>query len=294
VTPDLLTVQLIRAATGIAAKKRIGHLIYVSDQELPEKLLKPSVKRKIVNVVSAPQHRDQIEADGDRAVLTPGYEMGRQERFRLALVAAYARGYVREREIVVGLVGRQPRAFPDTLLLARVDRDIVEVSDAGETVDGATGIQPSVFDAIVELAVHLGIEGWEGHALGTLFVLGDTAHVMERSRQLALNPFQGYSEAERNIADPNVQHALRAFATLDGAFVVREDGVVLAAGRYIEFQGSADIKVPLGLGARHVAAAAVSAATEALAIVVSQSTGKVRVFRHGRVMLEITPTHRRT
>jgi DNA integrity scanning protein DisA with diadenylate cyclase activity len=289
--PDVLTVQLIRAAMGIAAKKRIGHLIYVSDLELPDSLIRPDVRRKILRAMVNPPQREPTDEEPEpheRVVTTPGWEMGRQERLRLALVSAHAHGWVREREIVVGLVGRQPRSYPDTLLLARVDRAIAELSTVGEVA------LPSVFDAIIDLAVHLGVEGWEGHAIGTLFVLGDSARVMEHSRQLALNPFQGYSEAERNLADPTVQSALRSFATLDGAFVVREDGVVLAAGRYLEFPTQPDIKVPLGLGARHVAAAMVSAATDAVAIVVSQSTGKVRAFRRGRVMLEITPSHRRT
>jgi DNA integrity scanning protein DisA with diadenylate cyclase activity len=153
-----------------------------------------------------------------------------------------------------------------------------------------------VFDALLELAVGLGVEGWEGHALGTIIVLGDTARVMEGSRQLALNPFQGYSEAERTLTDPSVRDAVRGFATLDGAYVVREDGVVLAAGRYLELrlEEGDDVKVPLGLGARHHAAAVTSRVTDAVCIVVSQSTGKVRVFRRGRVVLELTPAHRRT
>ena len=58
---------------------------------------------------------------------------------------------------------------------------------------------------------------------------------MEKSRQLTLNPFQGYSEDEKNIMNPDVRHALHAFAVLDGAFIVREDGTVVAAGRYLNF-----------------------------------------------------------
>ncbi len=293
---DEITIQLIRAAVLIASKKRIGHLLYLSDSPLPTNLLRPGMRRKVIQVVTDPALRDEIEEKDGVALVTPGYEMGRQERLRLALVSAHARGYVREREVVVGLVGKQSRAYPDTLLLARVDPEIADVAEAGEVEPGQVGVTPTVFDAVIDLAVHLGVEGWEGHALGTMFVVGDSAHVLEGSRQLALNPFQGYSEAERNIADPDVQSALRSFATLDGAFVVREDGVVLAAGRYLEFQEpeGMDVKVPLGLGSRHVAAATVSAATDAIAVAVSQSTGKVRVFRKGRVVLELTPRHRRT
>jgi len=50
----------------------------------------------------------------------------------------------------------------------------------------------------------------------------------------------------------------------------------------------------LGLGARHMAAAGISRDSEALAIVVSQTSGSVRVFRRGKVALELAPRSRRS
>ena len=114
-------------------------------------------------------------------------------------------------------------------------------------------------DALLELAVSIGVEGWEGRPVGALFVVGDSSTVMEKSRQLTLNPFQGYSEDEKNIMNPDVRHALHAFAVLDGAFIVREDGVVVAAGRYLNFDEEKELDVPLGPrraphgGGRHLA-----------------------------------------
>lgn len=290
--PSDLQEELIRAAVSIAARRRMAHLVYVGDLGPPPALLRPAVKRKLIHAVSSPEQRDALEEGGAKAILVPGYEMGRQEKFKLALVAAAARGYVRAGQSVVGMVGRQPRAYPDTLLVTRIEEHLVG-TPFGEI--GTMTVAPSVFDAVVELAVELGVEGWEGHALGTMFVVGDSPRIMESSRQLALNPFQGYSESERNLSDPAVRDALRAFATLDGAFVVREDGVVLAAGRYLELPvGREAVSVPLGLGSRHMAAARATAASESIAVVVSQSTGKVRVFRRGKIVLELTPAHRRT
>jgi DNA integrity scanning protein DisA with diadenylate cyclase activity len=116
---------------------------------------------------------------------------------------------------------------------------------------------------------------------------------MEKSRRLTLNPFQGMSEADRNCLDPTIRDAVKTFSVLDGAFVVREDGVVLAAGRYL--QASAEkTQLPLGLGARHTAAAAVTMETRAIAITVSQTSGTVRVFKEGQIVLELHQTARRT
>jgi diadenylate cyclase len=51
--------------------------------------------------------------------------------------------------------------------------------------------------------------------------------------------------------------------------------------------------VPLGLGARHTAAAAVTLETRAIAITVSQTSGTVRVFKEGQIVLELHQTARR-
>ena len=45
----------------------------------------------------------------------------------------------------------------------------------------------------------------------------------------------------------------------------------------------------MGLGTRHAAAAAISKCTQAIAVVVSQSTGVVRLFQAGEVVLHIEP-----
>ncbi len=100
------------------------------------------------------------------------------------------------------------------------------------------------------------------------------------------------SEADRNSMDPPIREAVKTFSALDGAFIIREDGVVLAAGRYL-LSMSRDVKLPMGLGARHSAAASMTAETKAVAITVSQTTGTVRVFREGEIVLELRQRIRR-
>ena len=179
------------------------------------------------------------------------------------------------------------RRMPDSILVVTVGpgggRRLVRVPAGRGRLGRAS------WTRCIDLAVSIGVEGWEGRPVGALFVVGDSNTVMEKSRQLTLNPFQGYSEDEKNIMNPDVRHALHAFAVLDGAFIVREDGVVVAAGRYLNFDEEKDLDVPLGLGARHMAAAGISRDTEAIAIVVSQTSGSVRVFRRGKAALELAP-----
>ncbi len=110
---------------------------------------------------------------------------------------------------------------------------------------------------------------------------------------MTINPFQGLSESERNVLDPKIRDAIKNFSVLDGAFVIREDGVVLAAGRYLSAHDD-NVKIPLGLGARHAAAAAITATTGCIALVVSQTSGAVRLFQGGNIVLELHQTARRT
>jgi DNA integrity scanning protein DisA with diadenylate cyclase activity len=104
---------------------------------------------------------------------------------------------------------------------------------------------------------------------------------------LILNPLEGHAESVRHITDPNLRGNIKELAQLDGAFVVSASGVVLAACRYLD-AAATEIEVPLGLGSRHIAAAHISSATQAIGIVVSESA-VVRLFCHGALIAEIIP-----
>jgi DNA integrity scanning protein DisA with diadenylate cyclase activity len=137
------------------------------------------------------------------------------------------------------------------------------------------------------LAIEIAREGREGRRIGTLFTIGDAEAVMAWSRHLILNPFEGHPTNRRHIASTELWGTVKELAQLDGAFVVSDGGVFLAAGRYLDANAS-NIEVPFGLGSRHIAAASISFATNAIAIVVSESS-IVRVFQHGALMAEVIP-----
>jgi diadenylate cyclase len=292
-TPTATQHEIIRAAVALATKSNVDHLLYVGDLPLPEEAFrgKPRARKKLVQAVVGVSQREVIEAAGIPVLPLPDYDLGRPEKLKIALVSGIARGLYKEGDVVVGLLARKPAAMPDSILVVTVGQ---EEEDGSFGFLQAEGVSAGVMDALIELAVSIGVEGWEGRPVGALFVVGDSSIVMEKSRQLTLNPFQGYSEDEKNIMNPDVRHALHAFAVLDGAFIVREDGVVVAAGRYLNFDEEQDLDVPLGLGARHMAAAGISRDTEAIAIVVSQTSGSVRVFRGGKAALELAPRARRS
>ena len=96
-----------------------------------------------------------------------------------------------------------------------IDLQILEILQKKARIPNAevarqVNMAPSaVLERLIDLAVGIAVDGWEGRPLGTLLVVGDTAAVLEKSKQLTLNPFQGYSESEKNILDPEVRNAIR-------------------------------------------------------------------------------------
>ena len=150
-----------------------------------------------------------------------------------------------------------------------------------------TDIQEPVFDAVYEIAAEISREGREGKPVGTTFVLGDTPNVLARSRQLILNPFEGHPREARIITKPNHRETIKELAQLDGAFVVGGDGTVCAGGRYITIDTSA-AAVPKGLGTRHASVAGITQETRSVGIVVSQTGGRISLFKDGRMVRVIT------
>jgi DNA integrity scanning protein DisA with diadenylate cyclase activity len=146
----------------------------------------------------------------------------------------------------------------------------------------------AVLETVVELAVEIAREGREGRKIGTLFVVGDCHEVLERSRPLILDPLYGHREDLLQLDRADFRETVKELAQLDGAFVVRSDGTFLSAGRYIDVDLGVTDGFVSGLGTRHAAAASITAATDAVAVVVSQSS-VVRVYAHGRVKAEIIP-----
>jgi diadenylate cyclase len=147
---------------------------------------------------------------------------------------------------------------------------------------------PDVLETVLEIAVCIARLRGEHQNLGALFVVGDEKKVLKRSKPLILDPLENYPKEEKGIRDVNVQGSLRELAKMDGAFVISGDGYALSAARYIETIAR-HVDLPLGLGSRHMAAASISKETDALAVVVSESDGVVRVFDDGELVAEIIP-----
>jgi diadenylate cyclase len=143
-------------------------------------------------------------------------------------------------------------------------------------------------EEVVDLAVELAREGREGRKIGTLFVIGDVDVVTEQSRSLILDPLFGHADELLRIERPEFRETVKELAQLDGAFLLADDGTFVSAGRFVDVDVTAAENFLPGLGTRHAAAASISRTTDAIAVVVSQSS-VVRVYARGEVRAEIIP-----
>ena len=142
--------------------------------------------------------------------------------------------------------------------------------------------------AVVDIALDIGALGREGKSVGTTFIIGNIEQIMRASHQAIFNPFKGYSEHGREINSSEVVESLKELSQLDGAFIISENGIVEAAGRHLDAVSSITKQLK-GLGSRHRAAASITMYCEAIAVVVSESTGRVTIFDEGKIIATLEP-----
>jgi diadenylate cyclase len=227
------------------------------------------------------------EADGNFAgvIQVRSYSPRRLAQLRSAMFVALTRGMISFNDRVCCVGGIAGSNQFDTVVIVDVEREFQTLL-TGHADLMPDDVKPEVLERVIAIATELAVEGREGKPVGCLFVVGDAPKVEKLIKPLVLNPFYGYKEEDRNILSPFMDETVKEFSSIDGAFIIRGDGVVSSAGSLIQAADS-DHVLPSGLGSRHAAAAAISVATECISIVVSSSTGQVTLFRRG-VMLPLT------
>jgi len=146
-------------------------------------------------------------------------------------------------------------------------------------------ISSEVIESVINLASEIGIEGREGKKIGTAFIIGESQEISKYLRQLIINPFYN-TETKIKITDPDIKETIKEFAQLDGVFIIDNEGHIISSGTYIDID-TKDIELSQGFGTRHRACAAITKNTEAVAIAISSSGGKVRVFKEGKIIIRV-------
>jgi DNA integrity scanning protein DisA with diadenylate cyclase activity len=285
-----LTRSLVRHAHAIAREVGARVILIYADVVEEDKDLSDLIQDVDFRVIlvsrratfQAPPGWDEL----CEVVRVPDIPMTRAGQIKVATLVASAESLLRIGDRILCLSGIDGSGAIDTIIVLDMGTEIeMFAGSAGEPLPA--DVAPAVFERLLTLAGELGLEGREGRPVGTIFVVGDSDRVLAQSHQLVINPFQGYPESDRNVLDPRLEETIKEFSAIDGAFVIRGDGVVLSAGRYLAPRGRLEEPLPQGLGTRHEAAASITSTTDAIALSVSQSTGTVSIFKKGSLVTDI-------
>ncbi len=280
---------MIETACSIAKKTQSkGVLIYADMIEDYESLAKIGQEKQtdLILIVKSETSFQEAQSVFEKVLQIPNIPLGRINQIKMAIIQALSRGMVQKGDKWVCLSGMPQSKALDNLLILEFGKEF-EVLFSSDLPVISEIVKPEVFETLLRLALEISMEGKEGRKpTGAIFILGKHEEVLKYSHPMVINPFQGYPEEDRNILDQRLKGTVKEFSSIDGAFIVREDGIILAAGRHLDASGE-NIEIPLGLGSRHRAAAGITSLTDALAIVISEETGEVRIFHHGKILMEI-------
>ena len=243
-------------------------------------------KEKIIVVTSNKSRFDPDEKRFTACIQAPSFPASRTGQVKIGMLLSLSRNLIDNNDKVVCISGNPKSGEFDTIVALDVSREYDFFFSKSPSLLPAD-VMPEVLERVLGLAAEIAVEGREGKPLGTIFVVGDTNTVNKYVTQLIINPFRGYSEAERNIMDPALTETIKEFASIDGAFIITGDGIILSGGSYLRPQAEVEI-LPSGFGSRHAAAAGITACTNCLSITVSESTGQVTLFKNGAIVLTIS------
>lgn len=285
------TAIVLSSAQTVAKEAKADALLVYADLCDPSESPKagPGQSYKTILITQSPPPAGRIRGKARYTVHLPAVSLTRMGLVKMATVMSFSQGVLLAGESFVFVSGVRGEDL-DTIVLMTVGKEY----ELLQTVDQPVlteHIRRAVFQHVLNLATSLAAEGREGRAVGALFVLGDTAEVGKTSHQLILNPFHGYSDDQRQILNETMSETIKEYSSLDGAFIIRGNGVIVSAGTYLR-PAVAGEDLPRGLGARHAVAAAITASTKSIALTVSQSTGTVRIWRGGKLITEIERAQR--
>ncbi|GAB4161515.1 MAG: DNA integrity scanning protein DisA nucleotide-binding domain protein [Planctomycetaceae bacterium] len=289
ISPQLQS--LLTGARRIAGENEIDTVVMLA--ELPydfQEIQKTLRKVRLLVATDKPDVQRVAREDEVDLVVLLDEPQTRQVQISQAIIDAVADELLESGNKIIALYSGFERDVLDSLSVINLTDHLVKLT-ARDLRRLQTKVPLETLRLVVDLAIEIGSEGREGKPVGALFVVGDHRKVMRLSHEQVHDPFRGYGRKDCMIRNPRVRESMKELAQIDGAFVISADGVVQAAGRILDAPAEG-LTLSSGLGARHWAAAAISKATNAIAIAVSHSTGTVRIFQDGFVVLRIEPMKR--
>ena len=286
---DGQNVAMLRQASALADAVAAGVVIVLGPKHLGRCVRRLDKSRSRPWIIAAPPSpRDPIQEEDafDATIDIPLRGLSGHQQVDVVVLIGLLNDLLKVEERAVCVYGRTETQRLDSIHVVDLRHQFSELLELSHEIRH-TDIDPEVLYRVLQLAHELALEGREGTPVGTIFVVGDYDAATAYSDQIVINPFRGYAPDEKNVLDPSLDETLKEFSVLDGAFLVRGNGEVMSAGSCIHI-ATPEEKAVSGLGTRHRAGVAISAVTQALAIVLSQSTGTVSVYKSGKQILALT------
>jgi len=278
---------MIESAIKLAKEVKAGCVLVCVDVKSELAELPEDIKNAVNFVLVMREDEDLPEklANYVKKLDIPNVNLTRVGKIKIAIAKGIVSGQFKKGDKIICLSGVPKFGYADSIFFIDVGREF-EILTSDFISDVVEAVQPEVFNAALNIACELAAQGRENRKVGTIFVLGDDEKVLQLSRQMIMNPFSGYPEDERNILSPDLEETIKEFSVIDGAFVIKGSGVIVTAGRHLSAAlESKDF--PSGLGSRHIAAAGITNVTKAVAMVISESSGNVSVFKNGKLFVTI-------
>lgn len=284
-----LTQLLLSHARKIAREMGATAVLISVESREEIKILKRLPRRGMFLVATSSR---KIAAEAEQLVpgvlLLPKVALRREARVRLTALMALAHGKVRRGDVVAFLSGDEG-GIVDTMTFLELGREFGRFfSSSGRMT---SEVSPVVLERVIALATALASEGREGKHVGAIFVIGDPEALEPYCQQMVMNPFRGYPPEERNILDPTLEETVKEFSSIDGAFIVSGDGILISAGTYLKAPKEVDL--PGGYGSRHRSACGMTVVVDCIAVTLSQSTAEVTIFHKGEVVVSLPQTRAR-
>ena len=199
------------------------------------------------------------------------------------LIEAIGKRYLQKKDLIVCVVDESVgMGYKSLMFVCEVNNILFNISTHNLTKN----INPNVIETVIEIALEIAKEGREERKIGTAFILGNKSDVLKYTKQLIINPFTAYPDAKKNILDPTLRETIKEFSQLDGVFIIHEDGTIISCGTYLDLD-TKEINLHHGFGTRHRTCAALTSELDCIAVVVSQSGGKITVFKEGKAVMRL-------
>jgi len=280
---------LARMVISVAEATRVDSIICITETgALVQHLYRLSGEFRIIATTTNNETYDILAKAGFEVIRLPLHTADKYTQIRHAITVVLQSSSISIGDLVVCAIGHDVYQEEGNLIVLSEMEASIEKLAVSDLIKLTDGIQPKVLEAAVTVACKIGRAARRGKCIGAIFMLGDSLNVLEGSKQLVPNPFQGHDKASRMLTNSDIHDALVELSKLDGAFVLRGDGFIQAAGVFLTSPPT-ETELIAGLGARHAAAAAVTMRTTATAVVVSATDGNVRAFSGGKLVLQIDP-----